>query len=70
MTVWQHVKDMDHIRRRAESLIEAARRIGSAVTPHNNDHDRHRATQAKELRNGYGSTPALSEMSGWFGRKA
>ena len=26
MTVWQHVLDMDHLRRRAEGKIDAARR--------------------------------------------
>ncbi|HEY9163304.1 MAG TPA: hypothetical protein VIN57_01745 [Magnetovibrio sp.] len=64
MQVWQHLNDMDHLRRRAEGMIKAARG-GTAASAASNGH-RPSAKDAHKLdmKDGLQNTPALSDMSG------
>lgn len=64
MQVWQHLNNMDHLRRRAEGMINASRgpkSVSAAASGHHpNAHDAHKL----DLKDGLQNTPALSDMSG------
>ena len=69
MQVWQHLSEMDHLRRRAEDMIVNANRSSSASTAsygsaasyghHPYTDEAHR----KHLTDGLQSSPSLSDMS-------
>lgn len=64
MYVWQHLNDMDHLRRCAEGKINVAngpRAVSAAATGHRpNAQDAHRL----DLKDGMQSTPGLVDLSG------
>lgn len=63
MHVWQHINDMDHLRRRAESMIVSANGTPSERAASCNHRptadDAHRLDLKDDLQN----SPALADMS-------
>lgn len=64
MQVWQHLNDMDHLRRRAEGMINASRGPQSASAAANGHRPSARDAHKLDLKDGLQGTPALSDMSG------
>ena len=68
MHVWQHLRDIDHLRRRAEGMIEDARgsKVGSAASYGHRPSakDAHKL----DLKDGLQETPALVDMSSMSGK--
>lgn len=64
MQVWQHLNDMDHLRRRAEGIIDAARGAKSVSAASNGHRPNARDAHKLDMKDGLQSTPALSDMSG------
>ena len=64
MYVWQHLNDMDHLRRSAEGKINAnygPLAVSAAATGHRpNASDAHKL----DMKDGLQSTPGLVDMSG------
>lgn len=64
MQVWQHLNDIDHLRRRAEGMINAAQgpKATSAASYgyRPNASDMHKL----DMKDGLNATPALADLSG------
>lgn len=64
MQVWQHHDNMDHLRRRAEGMINAAQGPKSVSAAASGHRPNVRDAQKLDLKDGLQNTPALGDMSG------
>lgn len=68
MTVWQHLLDMDHLRRRAEGLIDASRKakpVSASDASMGRNGDRYASRATKDLDMG----TDLADMTSSGGRR-
>lgn len=63
MQVWQHVGNMDHLRRSAESKIQSARGSKASSAASSGYYASARDAIKQELKDGLQVTPGLADMS-------
>ena len=67
MNTWNHVASVDHLRRRAETLIQRARGSKTVSSASSNNRPKGSFPRQSQLQQGLYDNPLLGELVGGFG---
>ena len=67
MNTWNHVSSVDHLRRRAENLIQRARGSKTVSSASSNTRPKGSFPRQSQLQQGLCDNPMLGELVGGFG---